>query len=87
MVLKPKEGISTSSKAASVKQKLKESIQSSERFKDYSGIDIILYNEETCINTLCELDSALRDVTKRLVYFSCLQGQFLKRLKDILGKK
>ena len=34
LVLKPKERISTSSNAASVKQKLKDSIQNSERFKN-----------------------------------------------------
>lgn len=87
VVLKPKERTSTSRDAASVKQKLIDSIRSSERFKDYSGIEIILHNEETCINTLRELDSAERDAKKRLVYFSCLQGQVLKRLKEISGKK
>ena len=61
LVLKPKERTSTSSNAASVKQKLKDSIQSSEQFKDYSGIELILRNEETCLNTLCELDSAESD--------------------------
>ena len=60
LVLKPKERTSTSSNAASVKQKLKDSIQSSERFKDYSGIELILHNGETCLNTLRELDSAER---------------------------
>jgi hypothetical protein len=87
LVLKSKERTSTSRNAASVKQKLKDSIQSSERFKDYSGIELVLHNEETCLNTLHELDSAERDAKKRLVYFSCLQGQVLKRLKDISGKK
>ena len=57
LVLKPKERTSTSSKAATVKEKLKDSIQSSERFKDFSGTH--LYNEETCVNTLRELDSAI----------------------------
>ena len=60
LILKPKERISTSSNAVNVKQKLKGSIQSSERFKDYSGIEIILENEVTCINTLRELDSTER---------------------------
>ena len=87
LVLKPKDKTATSNNAASVKQKLKDSIQSSERFKDYLGIELILHNEETCLNTLRELDSAERDAKKHLVYFSCLQGQVLKRLKDILGKK
>ena len=87
LVSKPRERTSTSSNAASVKQKLKDSIQSSERFKDYSGIELILHNEETCLNTLCELDSVERDAKKRLVFLSCLQGQVLKRLKDISGKK
>ena len=88
LVLKPKERTPTSStsSAASVKQKLQDSIQKPERFKDYSGIDIILDNEHTCITTLRELDFAERDAKKRLVYFSCLQGQVLKRLKEISGK-
>ena len=85
LVLKPKERTSIND-AASVKQKLIDSIQSAERFKDYSGIELVLHNEETCLNTLRELDSAERDARKRLVYFSCLQGQVLKRLKDISGK-
>jgi len=59
LVLKPKERTSTSSNAASVK--LKDSIQSSKRFKDYSGIELILHNGETCLSTLRELDSAERD--------------------------
>lgn len=89
LVLKPKERIPTSStrSAASVKQKLQDSIQRPERFQDYSGIDIILDNENTCITTLRELDFAERDAKKRLVYFSSLQGQVLKRLKEISGKK
>jgi len=55
------ERTSTSNNVGSVKQKLKDSIQSSERFKDYSGIELILHNGETCLNTLRELDSAERD--------------------------
>ena len=86
LVLKPKERTTSRNDAASVKQKLKDSIQSAERFKDYSGIELVLDNEETCLNTLRELDSAERDSRKRLVYFSCLQGQVLQRLKDISGK-
>ena len=71
LVLKPKERTTTSRNVASVK--LRDSIQSSERFN-------------TCLNTLRKLDSAERDA-KRLVYFSCLQGQVLKRLKYLSGEK
>ena len=61
LVLNPKERTSTSRNAASVKQKMKDSIQSSEQFKDYSGIELILHNEETCLNTLRDL-TQLREV-------------------------
>ena len=61
LVLKPKERTSTSNNVGNVKQKLKDSIQSFKRFKDYSGIELFLHNGETCLNTLRELDSADRD--------------------------
>ena len=60
LVLKPKERALTSNNVGSVKQKLKDSIQSSKRFKDYLGIELILYNGETCLNTLREFDLAER---------------------------
>ena len=66
--------------AESLKQKLKDTIQGWERFKDFTGIVLILHDEETCMNPLRELDSAERDAKTRLVYISCLQGQVLKRL-------
>lgn len=34
-----------------------------------------------------KLDAAEADARKRLVYFSCLKGEVLKRLKEITGKK
>ena len=37
--------------------------------------------------TLRKLDDAAADARRQIVYFSCLQGQVLKRLKDISGKK
>ena len=73
--------------AESLKQKLKDTIQGWERFKDFTGIVLILHDEETCMNTLREVDSAERDAKTRLVYISSLQGQVLKRLKNISRKK
>ena len=58
--------------AESLKQKLKDTIQGWERFKDFTGIVLILHDEETCMNTLRELDSAERDAKTRLVYISSL---------------
>ena len=68
------------------KKKLFESI-SRERFKDYTEVKVVKDNEETCLETLRELDNAMRDSRRRIVYFSCLQGEVLKRLFDICGKK
>jgi len=44
-------------------------------------------NEEACLQTLRQLDEAEVDVRKRIVYFSCLKGQVLQRLKEISGRK
>ena len=76
-----------STEAESLKQKLKDTIQGWERFEDFTGIVLILHDEETCMNTLREVDSAERDAKTRLVYISSLQGQVLKRLKNISRKK
>ena len=86
LVLKPKERTSTFSNAASVKQKLKDSIQSSQRFKDYSGIELILHNEETCLNTLRELDSAERDAKNVLFTSHAYKDKFKKTERYFRGK-
>ena len=75
-----------SQKRDDIKKKLFESI-SRERFKDYTEVKVVKDNEETCLETLRELDNAMRDSRRRIVYFSCLQGEVLKRLFDICGKK
>ena len=69
-----------------ITQKLMESIRS-ERFADYTDIAINLENEQTCLETLHLHEAAQADARKRVVYFSCLEGQVLKRLKEITGKK
>lgn len=65
----------------------KDSIEQFEvkRFIDYTGVKFEFDNEETCLETLRNLDAAESDARKRTVHFSCLKGQ--KRLKDISGKK
>ena len=87
LVLKPKEKTSTSSNAASVKQKLEDSIQNFERFKDYSGIELILHNEETCLNTLRELDSAERDGKKTSCLLLMLTRTSFKKTERYFRKK
>ena len=52
-----------------------------------SEVKVVKDNEETCLETLRELDNAMRDSRRRIIYFSCLQGEVLKRLLDICGKK
>ena len=56
-------------------------------FKDYTYVDLKLVNEETCLETLKELKLAEHDARRRIIYFSCLKGDVLKRFKDITGKK
>jgi hypothetical protein len=51
-----------------------------ERFVDYTECAVVMDNEETCLDSLRKLDDAINDSRKRIVYFSCLQGQVLKRL-------
>ena len=75
-----------SQKRDHIKEKLFESI-SHERFEDYSEVKVVKDNEETCLETLRELDNAMRHSRRRIVYFSCLQGEVLKKLFDICGKK
>ena len=75
-----------SQKRDDIKKMLFESI-SRERFKDYTEVKVVKDNEETCLETLRELDNAMRDSRRRIVYFSCLQGEVLKRLLEICGKK
>lgn len=71
-----------------VRQKLIASIQD-QRFFDYSGFQVVLDNEQTCLEslrTIRSLDAAVDDARKRTIYFSCLQGQVLKRLREITGE-
>ena len=69
-----------------IRKQLLDSIEV-KRFIDYTGVKFEFDNEETCLETLRNLDAAESDARKRTVYFSCLKGQVLKRLKDISGKK
>ena len=55
-------------------------------FKDYTYVDLKLDNEETCLEALKKLELA-EDARRRIIYFSCLKGEVLKRLKNIIGKK
>ena len=68
---------------ADIKDELLRSIDMT-RFMDYTGIKVVLDNEETCLDSLRSLEVAIKDSRKRIVYFSCLQGQVLKRLQDIM---
>ena len=58
-----------------------------ERFIDYTQLNLRMENENSCIETLRLLDKAESDGRKRIVYFSALKGQVLKRLREITGKK
>lgn len=55
-------------------------------FTDLTGV-FRLGNEQYCLKTLKHPDKAESDARKRIVYFSVLKGEVLKRLKDITGKK
>ena len=56
-------------------------------WRDYTTIQINMENEEACLHTLRKLDEAEDDARKRIIYFFCLKGQVLQRLKEISGKK
>ena len=75
-----------SQKRDDIKKMLFESI-SREGFKDYTEVKVVKDNEDTCLETLRALDNAMRDLRRRIIYFSCLQGEVLKRLLEICGKK
>ena len=57
------------------------------KFVVYDNYVPNLENEDTCLESLQELEKAIVGSRRRIVYFSCLQGEVLKRLKDITGKK
>jgi len=71
---------------AEIEKKLRESLDV-ERWIDYTGIELKMENENSCIETLRFLDKAESDARRRIVYFSALKGQVLKRLREISGKK
>ena len=65
--------------AESLKQKLKDTIQGWERFKDFTGIVLILHDEETCMNTLRELDSAEKKCKNKTgLYLKFVRTSFKK---------
>lgn len=66
-----------------VKTILVASIKNTDFFKDYTGVEIKTDTEKDCIETLGVLSKALIDAKKRIIYFSALQGQVLKELKDL----
>ena len=69
-----------------IESRLRESLKT-QRFMDYTNIELKLDNEQTCMETLKELDKAEEDAKKRVVYLSCLKGRVLERFKEITGKK
>jgi len=71
-----------------IEKKLRDSL-SQECFVDYTHetLKLRMENENYCIETLRYLDKAESDARKRIVYFSALKGQVLKRLKEITGKR
>jgi len=58
-----------------------------ERFMDYTT-DVVLRteNETSCIETLRLLDKAECDARKRIIFFSSLKGQVMKKFKELTGK-
>ena len=70
-----------------ITKKLMASVVDQKPWRDYTTIQINMENEEACLHTLRKLDEAEDDARKRIIYFSCLKGQVLQRLKEISGKK
>lgn len=65
-----------------IRKRLLESLKR-ERWKDYTDFCPDLSNEESCLKALGDLEEASSDGRKRLVYFSYLKGEVLKRLQQI----
>ena len=72
--------------STAIKEKLLASVAET-KFVVYDNYVPNLENEDTCLESLQELEKAIVGSRRRIVYFSCLQGEVLKRLKDITGKK
>ena len=72
--------------SATIKEKLLASVAET-KFVVYDNYVPNLENEDTCLESLQKLGKAIVGSRRRIVYFSCLQGEVLKRLKDINGKK
>ena len=72
--------------STAIKEKLLASVVET-KFVVYDNYVPNLENEDTCLESLQELEKAIVGSRRRIVYFSCLQGEVLKRLKDITGKK
>ena len=72
--------------STAIKEKLL-AIVAETKFVVYDNYVPNLENEDTCLESLQELEKAIVGSRRRIVYFSCLQGEVLKRLKDITGKK
>ena len=70
-----------------ITRKLMASVVNQKPWRDYTTIEMKMENEEACLQTLTQLDEAEDDARKRIVYFSCLKGQVLQRLKEISGRK
>ena len=60
-----------------VRQKLVDSIKS-KRSSDYTDVKLVLDNEQICVETLHHPYKVVDDARKH-IYFSCLEGQVLKR--------
>jgi len=58
-----------------------------DRWIDYTPIVLKTENENSCIETLRLLDKAESDARRRIIYFSALKGEVLKKLRELSGKK
>ena len=89
--LVPREGRNKCSTQAAkniedIKQKLNVSVQNGTRFQDYAGFKVNLDNQEICLQTLKTLEVTEADAKKRIIYFSCLEGQVLNSIRKSLGR-
>jgi len=73
---------------AEIERKLRESLDfDADRFIDYAPIVLNTDDENSCIQTLRLLDKAESDAKRRIIYFSALKGEVLKKLREVSGKK
>ena len=66
-----------------IKEILVKSLKNQDALKDYQHVAVNTKTEQDCLNTLSILNKAVIDARKRIIYFSCLKGEVLYKLREM----